>query len=152
MPVEPPLKRKLHHQTPPSVRAGAVFHIRIRCSKSQRQPLTDPPLAKELLNSVAFYQSKQRWWCSLCLLMPDHVHALMAFPPQESMSRVVGEWKHYHFRHNQVTWQDGYFDHRIRNDHEFELKANYIRQNPVVKSLCCTAGEWLWVFTPESGS
>lgn len=65
------------------------------------------------------------------------------------MSRVIGEWKHYHTTHHKITWQDGYFDHRIRNDSEFELKADYIRQNPVVKSLCRTAADWPWFYASE---
>lgn len=146
-----PAKLKLQHHTPAWVRAGGLFHIRIRCDRLQscRVPLTDPILGLALLKSVDFYHDSRRWWCHLFLLMPDHLHALIAFPPSEGMSRVVGEWKHYHASQNRVAWQHGYFDHRIRNDHELELKARYIRENPVVRNLCACAGDWPWVYTPD---
>ena len=37
-----------------------------------------------------------------------------------------------------------FFDHRIRDDHQLELKANYIRPNPVVKNLCAAEADWPW--------
>ena len=143
-----PPKSKLHHHTPAWVPTGGLFHIRIRCDRSQltRMPLTDPGLGPTLLNSVNLYHATGRWWCHLFLLMPDHLHSLIAFPPHEGMSHVIGEWKHYHASQNRVAWQEGYFDHRIRNDHELELKVGYIRENPVVKNLSASAGDWLWVW------
>ena len=31
------------------------------------------------------------------------LHALIAFPPHEGMSRVIGEWKHYHASQNRLA-------------------------------------------------
>jgi REP element-mobilizing transposase RayT len=149
-----PPKLKLHHHTPTWVPAGEVFHIRIRCDQSQRTDvaLTTPALGSALLESAKSHHTRQRWWCRLFLLMPDHLHALIAFPKAEAMSRVIGEWKHYHTTHGHVSWQEGYFDHRIRSDAEFELKAHYIRQNPVVKNLCVRASDWPWFCEPACQS
>jgi hypothetical protein len=38
-----------------------------------------------------------------------------------------------------------FFGHGIRNDHEVELKAAYIRQIPVVKQLCIHPSDRPWV-------
>jgi REP element-mobilizing transposase RayT len=62
------------------------------------------------------YQERDSWWVGFLLLMPDHLHALLSFPREKEMSKVVGNWKRYHARQNGVCWQDGYFDHRIRAD------------------------------------
>ncbi len=80
--------------------------------------------------------------------MPDHLHALLSFPPDESMSKVIGDWKHFHSRRNGVIWQQGYFDHRLRDDErgeQLQTKVNYIRQNPVVAGLCTRLEDWPWV-------
>jgi REP element-mobilizing transposase RayT len=98
-----------------------------------------------LLDSVRKYHEAGRWWCHLFLLMPDHLHALLSVPRATGMSATVRLWKSYHARINQVRWQDGYFDHRIRNTQELDEKDHYIRQNPVVKGLCGTPGDWPWV-------
>lgn len=145
-----PPKLKLHHQTPAWVPVGAMFHIRIRCALSQPADpmLTTPVLGNALLNSARLYHTRQRWWCRIFLLMPDHIHALLAFPPAAAMSRVIGEWKHFHARHTSIQWQDGYFDHRIRHGTEWDETLAYIRNNPVVKNLCRREKDWPWFWEP----
>ncbi len=147
---DPPPKQKLHHHTPGWVTDGETFHVRLRVDRAQRVPLTTPELAKTLLNSVRFYHERARWHCHLFVLMPDHVHALLSFPPSSAMSRTIGEWKKYHAQHSQLLWQDGYFDHRIRNVSELDEKAAYIRNNPVVKNLCASSKDWPWVIDAQS--
>ena len=123
---------------------GAVFHIRVRCARESPR-LTGPSLAAVLLKSARFYHERQRWWVHLFLLMPDHWHALLSFESGASMSRVIGDWKKYHSRNNDVVWQPGYFDHRVRNHlDEFNAKHAYIRCNPVAKGLCAKPDDWPW--------
>ena len=140
---------KLHHEVPPWVEAGALFHIRIAVDRETgRGQLTVAPLAQALLDSARFYEVKQRWHITLFLLMPDHIHALLSFPRDEAMSRVIGDWKHFHKRVHGIVWQEDFFDHRLRDDERGEqlsVKMNYIRQNPVVAGLCARAEDWPWV-------
>ena len=145
-----PFKDRLHHRVPSWVPAGSTYHIRARCDREQlaRASLITPTLGHALLDSARFYHSIRRWCCFLFQLMPDHWHALIAFPREEAMSTVLHDWKSWHKRTHGVQWQDGFFDHRIRNDHEFDLKARYIRQNPVVKKLCSRAEDWPWLCEP----
>ncbi|MDP3069568.1 MAG: hypothetical protein Q8N18_04735 [Opitutaceae bacterium] len=82
--------------------------------------------------------------------MPDHLHALIAFPRHEAMSTVMRDWKAWHKRMHGIAWQDGYFDHRLREAHEFELKASYIRKNPVAQGLCPRAEAWPWMCEPQA--
>ena len=80
--------------------------------------------------------------------MPDHLHALLAFAPGKEMSRVIGEWKRYHGLKQSVCWQEGYFDHRLRNENQLDLKYQYILNNPVAKGLCARPEEWPWWISP----
>jgi REP element-mobilizing transposase RayT len=62
--------------------------------------------------------------------MPDHLHALLSFAPDGPMSRIIGDWKHFQTREHAIVWQEGYFDHRLRDDERGEqlaAKASYIR-------------------------
>jgi putative transposase len=139
---------KLHHDVPHWVEDGALFHIRIAQDRHvQQRALTDSELAAPILDSARFYQEKQRWHITLLVLMPDHLHALLSFHPEQAMSRVIGEWKHYHSRNHKVIWQDGYFDHRLRDDErgkQLSIKMNYIRNNPVASGLCESPDDWPW--------
>jgi putative transposase len=99
------------------------------------------------MNSSKFYEAKGRWYITVFLLMPDHIHALLSFPRGQSMSRIIGDWKHFHTVQNNVVWQEGFFDHRLRDDERGEqlsAKINYIRQNPVAAGLCADAADWRW--------
>jgi putative transposase len=144
--------KKLHHEVPAWAEEGSLFHIRTRVDRHQTQaPLTDPALAAALLDSARFHQSKRNWHVTLFLVMPDHIHGLMSFPREKVMSDVVGDWKQFHSRTHHLCWQDGYFDHRLRDDEhgdQLAAKMNYIRQNPVAAGLCARAEDWPWIIDP----
>ena len=74
--------------------------------------------------------------------MPDHLHARLSFGRDGSMSLVIRDRKSFHSRINHVSWQDEYFDHRLRADErgtQLSAKLNYIRHNPVAAGLCAKA-------------
>jgi REP element-mobilizing transposase RayT len=130
------------------VEEGAIFHLRIALDRSVKQPsLAESPLAESVIESAKFYDRGRRWYITVFLLMPDHIHALLSFPRDKSMSRVIGDWKHFHAHQHGIRWQKGYFDHRLRDDErgeQFAAKINYIRNNPVAAGLCTKPEDWPW--------
>jgi len=143
---------RLHHRVPHWVEPGALFHVRIALDREKEQkPLTDSALAQAILDSARFYETKTRWHITLFLLMPDHLHAILSFARDQSMTDVIRDWKRFHARTNRVLWQEGYFDHRLRADErggQLSAKMNYIRQNPVAAALCEKAEDWPWAIDP----
>ncbi len=148
--------QRLHHKVPHWVEPGALFHIRGAVDREKAQnPLTDPSLAQAILDSAKFYESKMRWHITIFLLMPDHLHTLVSFARDKSMSEVIKGWKRFHTRANHVVWQEGYFDHRLRADErgtQLSTKLNYIRQNPVAAGLCARSEDWPWIIDPFARS
>ena len=142
--------RRLRHAVPHWVEGGAIFHIRIALDREEKQnKLTSPELAESLLFSVAQYEQTSRWHVRVFVLMPDHLHALISFAPDKSISSTVADWKRFHARKNKIIWQEGYFDHRLRNDEcgvQLESKAEYIRRNPVAAGLCERPEDWPWTY------
>ena len=139
--------KRLFHDVPPWVEPGNWFHLRIRADRAQPIPLTEPTLARPLLDSARFYHERGRWWLGLLVLMPDHLHALVAFPRGEDMSQTIGDWKRWHSGRNRVRWQGGYFDHRLREDErgeQLQVQADYLLNNPVAKGLCLRPEDWPW--------
>jgi len=135
---------RLHHKTPEWVRDGALFHLRIRVAPAQTTALIGPALGPQLLAAARRYHELGQWWCDLFMLMPDHAHAIVAFPHEAAMSETLRNWKRGTARFQRVAWQEGYFDHRLRNDREAGETRHYIRHNPVVKNLCAAADDWPW--------
>jgi REP element-mobilizing transposase RayT len=74
--------------------------------------------------------------------MPDHFHAILSFPSDVVMADLFKHWKRYTARQLGIDWQDGFFDHRLRNAQEENAKHHYIRHNPVRKNLCERPEDW----------
>lgn len=83
------------------------------------------------------------------LLMPDHLHAMMAVPKGESLPAVVRMWKGYQTKKLSIIWQTGFFDHRLRSDESEEEKTDYIRRNPVRAGLVVKPEDWPYVWPRE---
>jgi len=88
--------QRLHHTVPHWVEPGALFHIRIALNrKKEQKALIGSPLAQGILDSAKFYEARLRWHITLFLLMPDHLHALLSFPRDQSMSELIRGWKRF---------------------------------------------------------
>ena len=75
--------------------------------------------------------------------MPDHLHAIIAFPREPGMQTTVRNWKKFVAGKHGVKWQRDFSDHRLRDHHELEEKTSYILMNPVRKGLCERAEDWV---------
>jgi REP element-mobilizing transposase RayT len=142
-------REKLPHEPPSWVKAGALYFCTLCVQPRGADLLTRAEVGGILLSAAEHYHLTLRWHARLFLLMPDHVHALVAFPSSGAMASCWRDWKRYTAKTPGVCWQRDFFDHRIRNDDSWELKADYIRQNPVRNGLVARAADWPWVFAGE---
>ena len=138
-------RKSLGHVPPSWVESGRLFFVTVCCERRSENQLCVSARGQALLDTVRCYHAQQRWFARLFLLMPDHLHALLAFPQEEEMSEVIRNWKSYTARKLGVQWQRNYFDRRVRRDESWELKAEYIRQNPVRGRLIADAARWPFV-------
>jgi len=67
---------------------------------------------------------------------------LVATAPEVLLSDVVADFKRYLATTSGLSFQNGYFDTRIRDDAHFAEKWYYIVRNPVAKGLVATPREW----------
>jgi len=139
------VRKTLPHQAPAWVGDGEIFFITICAKNRETQPLTQKGVPEQLLEAAIQYHETGRWWTRLFLIMPDHVHALVAVPGNEVMRKVVAQWKTITAKITGVEWQKDFFDHRPRDLRALEEKEIYIFENPVRKGLVKTPEEWKWV-------
>ena len=85
----------------------------------------------------------------VALLMPDHLHALVSFPGNEDMRRVVANFKEITAKRGGIAWQRDFFDHRLRGNESWREKWEYIAMNPVRKGLAVSPQEWAYVWRPD---
>jgi REP element-mobilizing transposase RayT len=137
--------RRLHHEIPSWVPDGSAFHIRLRILQESHAPiLTNSSIAQRILDAGRYYEATGRWYLRVLVLMPDHLHMLVHFSSEESMTKTIRDWKRFLSRKAELSWQENFFDHRIRNEAELDEKAAYIRMNPVRAELCKAPSDWPW--------
>ena len=144
-----PVRTRLPHAVPQWVPDGSWFFITIKCVPPGLNQLCRADRGDDVLAAVKFNHERLSWHCRLCLLMPDHLHAILAFPREPSMQTVVQNWKRFVARRCGVEWQRDFFDHRLRNNDELEEKTSYILMNPVRKGFCERMDEWGWIYRPN---
>ena len=81
--------------------------------------------------------------------MPDHLHLLVGIEGEDSLSKIVRDFKRATARFAHIDGQRNFFDHRIRQDESLREKENYIRENPIRAGLIAPEEKWRYMLTLE---
>ncbi len=124
-----------------------IYFITVNCRERPRNQLALPEVAEKIFETVEHRQEKLLWWPHIFLLMPDHLHALLSFPPSDKPIRlIVSKWKEWTCKSLGLVWQDDFFEHRLRQDESRRQKADYILANPVRAGLVSRPEDWSFVY------
>jgi REP element-mobilizing transposase RayT len=146
-----PVRKKLPHDIPTWVSAGARYFITINCRRRGADVLCVNGVGESLIESIGVYQYMGRWYPWLTVIMPDHVHMIASFHSDVGIARTVKAWKSYNAKRSGIEWQSGFFEHRLRSVGEFDEKTAYVRNNPVRKGLVADAASWPYVWEGARG-
>ncbi len=98
--------------------------------------LRRPELAKIVANSLHHFEG-DRYELTDLVVMPNHVHLLVAFPSEDAMLVQCESWKHFtatrinrELERKDRFWQQDGFDHLVRSTEGFEYLRRYIADNP----------------------
>jgi type I restriction enzyme R subunit len=98
--------------------------------------LRQPALSEIVADSLLCFDG-DRYDLTDYVVMPNHVHLLVAFPDDDCMTRQCESWKH--FTATQINgvlkrtgkfWQQDDFDHLVRSLDQFHYLRRYIANNP----------------------
>jgi REP element-mobilizing transposase RayT len=131
------------------VRPESFFLLTVCTTPRGSNQLAVEPAGWHVLDAFRHYHEQQRWYCDLVLLMPDHLHALVAFPFEGRMRPCVSSIKSFLAKQHGIRWQRDFFDHRLRHDESRHEKADYILQNPVRAKLIGEEADWPWQWRPS---
>jgi putative transposase len=82
------------------------------------------------------------------VVMPNHLHVLVSLEDGKSIGRAVqlikGGFSHALHQSGgaSTVWQPNYYEHRVRDDDEYQRIRNYIAQNPVRGGLVSQAADY----------
>jgi REP-associated tyrosine transposase len=139
------LRKTLDHTAHFSARFGATYFLTICCAEKGRNQLCKNKVRDSIFMTAKMHDARGAWHLELLLLMPDHLHALIAIDGEASLSSIVASFKRATSRLAKVRWQRNFFDHRLRHDESFDEKETYIRQNPVRTGLINNEDDWPYV-------
>jgi REP element-mobilizing transposase RayT len=132
-----PQRKSLPHAIPVWVNPHEeIYFISINCKDRGRNQLAKLEISGALFETVRHRQERRLWWPHVFLLMPDHLHSLVSFPPSGTrIQTVISKWKEWTAKQFQVSWQRDFFEHRLRQEESRREKAAYIMENPVRRGL-----------------
>ena len=115
----------------------------------RRRVLANDASAPVLLDSWQYLRSRGRLKLFAFCIMPDHFHLVFCLMPAENLSKLMEDTGKFTARElNKLLgtkgqlWQEGFQDHRCRNEEELHDLCLYIEHNPVRANLVAAAELW----------
>jgi len=114
-----------------------------------KKPLLDRDRRQIIVSAFAYALKQERIYLRAFVVMPDHWHASFALRDgwtlpkfmHSLMSHVAAKTSTY-LHCNGSSWQDTYYETRVRTARQFRYVAHYIEQNPVKKELVEKPEDW----------
>jgi putative transposase len=124
--------------------------------------LLEPHARDALRNAIQECQTRWPFTSEAIALLPDHLHTIWTLPETDTdysrrwsfikrrftqeYLRTDGLEQHVRSsklkRRERGIWQRRFWEHQIRDDHEFESYADYIHFNPVKHNLARCSSEY----------
>ena len=146
-----PSRKRLDHRGPLSIDVASSWYFITICAEGHRPwacgvtptvggdhraPRSFEDFASLLLDEARFMHNAGKWFLSLMLVMPDHLHLIVHGPPGgRPLPLVIGDFKRYLTLHHGIRFQRDFWDTRLRDDAHYGEKF----RNPVRKGLCAAA-------------
>jgi putative transposase len=86
-----------------------------------------------MIDLLRRYRAQDRFRLHAFVAMPDHLH--LVFSPSQSLEQAVGLIKGgFSFAVRKIwrgeVWQEGYYNHRIEDEADYEAQVRYVAENP----------------------
>jgi 8-amino-7-oxononanoate synthase len=125
------------------------------CTESRSPVLAHPAAARVVIDALRWLREQGRIQLLGFVIMPDHVHVALALREGFTLADIMRLFKRrtsrqIHvlavgancIRDRQVLWQDGYYDHLLRDRNDFQTRLTYMHDNPSRAGLVKHAAEY----------
>lgn len=143
-----------------TTRGGTYFFTVV--TYRRQKILCDPLIRTALRQAINKTRASYPFIIDAWVLLPDHLHCIWTLPDGDAdfstrwskIKRHVsiecreqyrsGEWlSDSKNKHRESTlWQRRFWEHRIRDEEDFNRHVDYIHHNPVKHGMCKMPGQW----------
>ena len=141
-----PRKPRLLHATPGWVNDPEHF-ITICCAPRGKNQLCYPSISRFVFKAFHFHHLNHSCRTELLVLMPDHLHVILKAADSLNLGLWIFHLKHWLSRTRRISFQENFFDHRLRTSNSAVEKWNYIYMNPVRAGLVKYPEDWPYRYT-----
>ncbi|BAN50754.1 transposase [Metapseudomonas resinovorans] len=137
---------------------GATWFFTLNLADRRSRLLTE---RIDLLRAGFRYCMKRYpWRIDAIVILPDHLHALWTLPPGDAdyalRWRLIKTWFSRNLpidegvtesrsgKGERGIWQRRFWEHRIRDETDFERHADYIHHNPRKHGYVQRVADWPW--------
>ena len=137
---------RLLHRT---ARGSTYFVTTKACGNRSLFLVTE--IADIVVGMMLHYRATDAYLLHEFVLMPDHLHLMLTPGKTTTLEKAMqlikgGSSYQIHRRrgHRMEIWQPGFREWTVRDARDFQIKAEYIRMNPVEAKLVERAEEWAY--------
>ena len=111
---------------------------------ARRRPLfADWRLGRLVVRTMAYYEAQGAITSWAFVVMPDHLHWLLALEPGTELAGFMRSFKAHAARRinrargtpGRTVWQAGFHDHAVRREEDIRSLARYVVANPLRAGL-----------------
>jgi len=126
---------------------GSVYFVTWRLAPSQEK--LNEEECRVIMLALQHFDG-ERYELYACVVMDDHVHALVKPLEDYRLQKLVHSWKSFTAHKlrrdsSKKLWQEEYFDRIVRDEKEFWDKAQYILNNPLNRWPEMGEYPWVWI-------
>ncbi len=136
-----------------SLECGSYF---ITTSVAGKKPLlATTEAAKIVMDSLSWLEEREVIYIHAYVIMHDNVHLIFQLKSQNRLDEAMRLFKRYTRRvlaekyNTAPFWQEGYYDHFVRNENDFWECVEYIQNNPLKKELVKKIEDYPFIKLPE---
>ncbi len=129
--------------------SNRIYFITKRVAQGNRVDLAQAPVAGLIVQTLFWLLENQRIWLLGFVVMPDHLHLVLAPRAPHELHTVTQNLFSYtarqintHLRRQGALWAEEYYEHLLASREKVQPCLDYIYLNPVRKKLVAQAADW----------
>ena len=129
--------------------SNRLYFITKRVAPGNGVGLAQAPIAGVIIQTLFWLVENWRLWLLGFVVMPDHLHLVMAPRAPHQLRTVMQNLFSYsarqintQLRRQGSLWAEEYYEHLLTSREKVQPCLDYIYQNPVRKNLAAQAADW----------